>query len=189
LNARHLATGDFSGHLNIYDLENPKLPIYSVKAHEQIINAIDGCGGMGINSGPPELATASRDGTIKIWDTRQRDRPVAKISPPEGDSPRDAWAVAFGNSYNNEERVVGAGYENGDLKLFDLKAMSLLWETNVSNGVCSIEFDRKDIKMNKMTVTTLEASFLVYDLRTKHSSLGYSSVKTKVTLKSADNDS
>lgn len=28
-----------------------------------------------------------------------------------------------------------AGYDNGDIKLFDLKNMSLRWETNVKNGV------------------------------------------------------
>ncbi len=28
---------------------------------------------------------------------------------------------SMGNSYNNDERVIAAGYDNGDLKLFDLK--------------------------------------------------------------------
>lgn len=28
-----------------------------------------------------------------------------------------------------------AGYDNGDIKMFDLKTMSLRWETNVKNGV------------------------------------------------------
>ena len=28
-----------------------------------------------------------------------------------------------------------AGYDNGDVKLFDLRTMSLRWETNVKNGV------------------------------------------------------
>lgn len=37
--------------------------------------------------------------------------------------------------------------------MFDLRAMKLLWETNVKNGVCSVEFDRKDIKMNKLVIT------------------------------------
>lgn len=29
--------------------------------------------------------------------------------------------MAFGNSYNDEERCVLAGYDNGDVKLFDLR--------------------------------------------------------------------
>jgi WD repeat-containing protein 92 len=43
-------------------------PIYSVKAHKEIINAIDGVGGLGIGEGAPEIVTASRDGIIKIND-------------------------------------------------------------------------------------------------------------------------
>ena len=41
----------------------------------------------------------------------------------------------LGNAYNQEERVVCAGYDNGDIKLFDLRNMSLRWETNIKNGV------------------------------------------------------
>lgn len=41
----------------------------------------------------------------------------------------------LGNSYNNQERTLAAGYDNGDVKLFDMRNMSLLWETNVKNGV------------------------------------------------------
>ena len=40
-----------------------------------------------------------------------------------------------GNSFTDEERCVAAGYDNGDIKLFDLRKMSLQWETNVKNGV------------------------------------------------------
>ena len=38
------------------------MPIYTVKAHNQIINCIDGVGGLGIGEGAPEILTASRDG-------------------------------------------------------------------------------------------------------------------------------
>jgi len=44
------------------DLEKIDQPIYSVKGHKEIINAIDGVGGLGIGEGAPEIATASRDG-------------------------------------------------------------------------------------------------------------------------------
>jgi hypothetical protein len=53
--------------------------------------------------------------------------------------------VAFGNAYNSEERCIAAGYDNGDVKIFDLKTNCLRWDTNVKNGVCGIEFDRPDI--------------------------------------------
>lgn len=43
-----------------------------------------------------------------------------------------------GHAHNQMDRCVAAGYDNGDIKLFDLKNMSLRWDTNVKNGV-SIE--------------------------------------------------
>ena len=36
------------------------------------------------------------------------------------------------------------------MKLLDLVAGKLRFETNVSNGVCGVEFDRNDIEMNKL---------------------------------------
>lgn len=53
------------------------------------------------------------------------------------------------------------------------------WETNVGNGVVNIQFDRKDIEMNKMVVTTLESKFRVYDLRTQHKTEGFSYLSQK----------
>jgi len=47
---------------------------------------------------------------------------VLSLEPIEKEpSVPDAWCVGFGNSYNNDERVIAAGYDNGDLKYFDLK--------------------------------------------------------------------
>lgn len=50
--------------LTCRNLEQPELPIYSVKGHKEIINAIDGVGGLGIGEGAPEIVTGSRDGKI-----------------------------------------------------------------------------------------------------------------------------
>ncbi len=74
-----------------------------------------------------------------------------------GGTPRDCWAVGFGNSYNDDERCICAGYDNGDVKMFDLRTTGTLWETNVDNGITSVQFDRQDIEMNKLVVTTLES--------------------------------
>ena len=38
--------------------------------------------------------------------------------------------------------MIAAGFDNGDIKLFDLKAMKIQWSTNVLNGVCGLQFDR-----------------------------------------------
>ncbi|GAB1601483.1 WD repeat-containing protein 92-like [Argonauta hians] len=181
---RQLATGNFEGKLDVWDFEHSATPVYSVLGHKQIINCIDGVGGLGIGEGAPEIVTGSRDGMVKVWDPRQKDKPVAVMEPKEGEAKRDCWTVAFGNTFNSTERCVCSGYDNGDIKLFDLKTMSLRWETNINNGVCSLEFDRKDIKMNKLVATTLESKFHVYDLRTQHVSQGFASVTEKAAHKS-----
>jgi WD40 repeat protein len=179
LQQRQLATGDFEGKLQIWNLEKTELPVYSVKGHKEIINAIDGVGGLGIGEGAPEIATGSRDGAVKIWDPRQKNDPVAVMEPAEGETRRDCWTVAFGHAYNVQDRCVAAGYDNGDIKLFDLRAMGLRWETNVKNGVCNLEFDRKDIEMNKLVATCLESKFHVFDTRTQHPTKGFASVSEK----------
>jgi hypothetical protein len=52
----------------------------------------------------------------------------------------------------------------------------LKWETNVKNGVCGIEFDRRDIPLNKLVVSTLESKFMVYELKALHPESGYAFV-------------
>jgi len=171
---RHLATGDFAGQLAIWDLERLVTPTFSVpNAHETIINCIDGCGGLK-GAGAPEIVTGGRDGCVHVWDPRQRDKPVASMEPEEGSVVRDCWAVSFGDAHSADDRVVCAGYDNGDVKLLDLVAGKIRWETNVSNGVCGVEFDRKDIAMNKLVITTLESRYRLYDMRTYHPVHGYS---------------
>ena len=85
-------------------------------------------------------------------------------------------SCSFGNSYNTEERVIAAGYDNGDLKIFDLRQNVLLWDTNLKNAVCGLEFDRKDIAMNKLVATTLESKCQVFDMKTFHPEQGYACV-------------
>ena len=99
--------------------------------------------------------------------------------PEQGQAARDCWSVSFGNSYDDAERCVCAGYDNGDVKLFDLRTNSLRWEANVSNGVTCVEFDRPDIEMNKMCVTTLESKFRCYDLRTQHAVSGFAGLSER----------
>lgn len=175
---RFLATGDHAGRLIVYDLERIDTPVFSQQAHSSIVNAIDGCGGLDVGFGAPELVTGGRDGCVRLWDTRVSE-PVLALEPGEGQSARDCWTVAFGNSFSDDDRCVAAGYDNGDVKLFDLRTNSMRYETNVANGVTNIEFDRKDIEMNKMTVTTLESRFKLFDMRTQHPTEGFSCLSEK----------
>ncbi|KAL7536206.1 hypothetical protein ACHAWF_005411 [Thalassiosira exigua] len=170
---QHLAMGDYAGTLSICDLERrdgEDGEIFSVGAHQGLINAIDGTGGM--TCGAPEVATGGKDGCVKIWDPRV-DHAVVTLNPDKTSSARDCWAVAFGNSFNNEDRSILAGFDNGDIKLYDLRTNTIRWEDNCKNGVTSLQFDRSDIEMNKIVVTTLESKFRVYDMRTQHSQEGF----------------
>lgn len=85
---RHFATGDFKGMLAILDLSRGRSSgsgsggagapaaldgsvVWSVPhAHASIVNAIDGCGGLGIGGGAPELVSGGRDGAVRLWDPR-----------------------------------------------------------------------------------------------------------------------
>lgn len=66
---------------------------------------------------------------LQLWDPRVGD-PVVSLEPAAaapaagsgsaaaggplgGTTTRDCWTVAFGNSYNDAERVIVAGYDNG----------------------------------------------------------------------------
>lgn len=48
--------------------------------------------------------------------------------------------------------------------------------------VCSAEFDRKDIPMNKLVATTLEGKFHVFDVRTQNPTKGFAQVFFNHTL-------
>ena len=65
LHKRRLATGDFGGWLSVWDLERIEAPVYSARAHDVIVNCIDGVGGLGVGGGAPELVTGSRDGECR----------------------------------------------------------------------------------------------------------------------------
>lgn len=57
--------------------------------------------------------------------------------------------------------------------------MKLRWQTNLKNGVCCVQFDRKDIDMNKLVATTLEGRLHVFDMRTQHATAGFTSLAEK----------
>lgn len=44
-----------------------------------------------------------------------------------------------------------------------------------------MEFDRRDIPMNKLVVTGLESKFSVFDMRTQHPTKGFASLTESVS--------
>lgn len=44
-------------------------------------------------------------GSVKIWDPRQKDLPVAVIEAAENETKRDAWAACFGTEIFNVKKI------------------------------------------------------------------------------------
>lgn len=68
-------------------------------------------------------------------------------------SSRDCWSVAFGDSHNKDERCVCAGFDNGDIRVFDLRTLQIRWESNVRNGVCGLETNNKYEPLQKLVAS------------------------------------
>ncbi|XP_067015666.1 dynein axonemal assembly factor 10 [Anabrus simplex] len=173
-------TGNFGGRLDVWDMQNTTYPVFSCTEHGDIISSIDTVGGGIPGWGSPEILTCSKDGLVKVWDTRVKSS-VATIGPDSGEARRECWTACFGNAYNSEQRVIAAGYDNGDIKIYDLRIMSIKYETHCLNGVCCVEFDRKDIPINKIVATTLESGILVYDV-SRQTKNGYPCRKEKARV-------
>lgn len=80
---------------------------------------------------------------------------MANMGPADEADARDCWSVAFGNAYNDSERCVVAGYDNGDIKMFDLRTMSVRWETHLPNGVSRQEAPTRPTTAAAAATTTI----------------------------------
>jgi hypothetical protein len=66
-------------------------------------------------------------------------------------------------------RIFLCSVPSADVKLFDLRTQTMRWETNVGNGVIGLDFDRKDIEMNKLVVTVRGQT----EMRVRHTCATY----------------
>ena len=158
--SRDLALGDFDGNLSVIDLEKGEFNYEIKKAHKGIIQSIDGLG-IKNNQGPPEIVTGGKDGLVKLWDLRS-DKPCILLEPKDiKKNFPECWTVRFCDCGFNKK--VGIGYDNGDIRIYDLRMDKIFFGENLKKGVCNIEFDKKNIPVNKMIVTTLDSKFYLYD--------------------------
>lgn len=133
-------------------------------AHNGVINCVDAIGG-GSDDGALEMASGGSDGNVRIWDPRQKHSPVARFEPKTdvGGIRYPCTAIAFGNANNGIERCICAGYDNGDVKLFDLRTMKIRWQTHINSPICSIDIDNKSKSINRMAVGTSFKGIHLFD--------------------------
>lgn len=137
--------------------------VYTANAHPTGVNCLDSFGGLDDDCGPPEIVTGGRDGRIKVWDSRQNNQAVVNIEPfDKAVGAQDCWSVAFGNSYNNHERCVAASFDNGDVKLFDLRQLKVVWETNINHGICQLNFHRVNERMNVLLGSSVQGTLHIF---------------------------
>jgi len=135
LSERIYCLGDFGGFLSLVDADTLQT-VHATRAHTDLINSISG-GGVGST----EILTGGRDGEMKLWDRRTMDSPAVRMFPEAGESRRDCWTVSHSG---HDTRILAAGFDNGDVKLFDLRSMKLSWETSLSRGVSSISLQDRE---------------------------------------------
>ncbi|KAL8427074.1 hypothetical protein Efla_006880 [Eimeria flavescens] len=161
-----LLSGHFDGSLIAWDSEALDREVWRLKAHQSVLTAAEG------HPNQPVVATGGREGTVKIWDLRCR-QTVVSLEPAAGEEAAECWSVCWGGCTGGSLGSVCCGYDNGDVKLFDLKRMQLLAETNLDYGVCCLACDRRDIQLNKLLVAALEGRLFTGDLRTQHPEEGF----------------
>ena len=122
LEERQLVTGDFSGGLAVWDVDDLEDPIEEMTgAHSDLIHCVTGSAGL--------LVSGGREGMVKVWDRRDLRRSVLSMEG-EGGRP-EVWTVEAGPDCDS----LCAGYSNGDVRIFDCKAGRVRWQSSLSKGV------------------------------------------------------
>lgn len=157
-----LSLGNFHGKLQIFDVEKLDFPIYDVKAHDGIVNCLDGIGG----GNGAEIVTGGQDGTIKVWDPRQGAAVVciSAVKKEDGGSgSKDCWTVSFADGSSQNDRIIGAGFDNGDIKVIDLRILKERWSYNVGSGVCKLSCDKKNTKTKRLVAGTVDGGVHLFN--------------------------
>ncbi|KAL8444954.1 hypothetical protein Emed_005923 [Eimeria media] len=119
--------GHFDGRLTAWDAEVLDREAWSLKAHTSVLTTAEG------HPSQPLVVTGGREGVVKVWDLRTKQQ-VVSLEPVAGEEAAECWSVCWGGCSGGSLGTVCCGYDNGDVKLFDLSRMQLLAETNLDYG-------------------------------------------------------
>jgi hypothetical protein len=94
------------------------------------------------------------------------------MSLKKGRQGHEVWCVALGRPGSDTEAagsdagdlLVAAGYDNGDVRVMDIRVGRAIFETNLKHGVCAVEFDKRQGKAGKLVATTLEGMMYSFDM-------------------------
>ena len=114
------------------------------------------------------LIPGGRDGEVKVWDQREMGSPVVRIAPEPGQTKHECWTVAHAGQGS---RLVAAGYDNGDIKLFDVRKMKIIWETTVSKAVSSLSFVEDDKGANCLVAGTDQGKLYKWNAKSPSSTV------------------
>ena len=64
-----------------------------------------------------------------------------------------------------EKKNLGIGYDNINIKIYDLRMKELIYGIKFKYGICSLEFDKKTNPINKMIAATLDSKIYLFDLK------------------------
>ncbi|KAN0015990.1 hypothetical protein ACTFIU_005940 [Dictyostelium citrinum] len=145
-NNRRFITGDFNGQISEWDSDICDIPIWGIKgAHQGSISAIDAYG-------DHLVVCSGKDGTIKVYDTRIKpnngDNSSSPISTFQQTNKNGCWSIC-----TNDNNII-AGFENGDLNIYNLKTNSIQSTHKVNGGICSIDSNDRSNILNQFLITT-----------------------------------
>ena len=163
---RRLSTGDFDGRAMVWDMESFERPLWVQKGHS-VVNCISsGRGGL--------VITGGREGNVNVWDVRMEKPAIVYEGQTESkddgtgpsapnSKPPECWGVSLlpGSSTAH----VACGWESGDVKVWDIRAETPLFQTRLPNGVCSVSLDNGNInELEVLYVGTLEGHVYAVDI-------------------------
>ena len=147
LEERQLVTGDFSGGLAVWDIDDLEAPVQEITgAHSDLIHCVTGTAGL--------LVSGGREGLVKLWDRRDLRRSVLSMEGEGG--PAEVWTVDAGPDCDS----VCAGYSNGDVRIFDCKAGTVRWQSSLAKGVTSLNM----LSGDRLLGGSVSGSVVLWDL-------------------------